>query len=53
MRATGLDGEIGKTYTARQGAALGRDGRIEVKIEGEDVTIGGHAVTAVNGMISI
>lgn len=53
IRASGLHETIGTVYTAHQGAALGRDGRIEVKIEGEDVTIGGHAVTVVDGTISI
>ena len=53
IRATGLQGKIGSYYTARQGAALGRDGRIQVGIDGDDVTIGGHSVTVVDGTITI
>lgn len=38
-------------YTAHQGAALHRDGRVAVDYEGGQVTIGGHAVTTVRGTL--
>jgi PhzF family phenazine biosynthesis protein len=38
-------------YTAHQGAALHRDGRVAVDYEGDQVTIGGHAVTTVRGTL--
>ena len=53
VKATGLDRTVGGTYTARQGAALGRDGRIRVAIDGDDVFIGGHSVTVVDGKIGL
>ena len=42
----------GQSYVARQGAQLGRDGRIHVRIEADGIRIGGHAVTCVEGTIS-
>ena len=39
-------------YTAHQGAALHRDGRVAVDYEGDQVTIGGHAVTTVRGTLN-
>ena len=53
IKATGFDAEIGRSYTARQGSALGRDGRIRVRLDGEDVFIGGNSVTVVNGAITV
>ena len=38
-------------YTAHQGAALHRDGRVAVGYEGGHVTIGGNAVTTVRGTL--
>jgi len=51
IRDSGIIDIIGSTYTARQGAALGRNGKIQVRVEGEDVSIGGQAVTAIDGTI--
>lgn len=53
VNATALYEQVGKTYTAHQGAALGRDGHIQVVIDGDDVFIGGHSVTVVDGKISL
>ena len=39
------------TYVAAQGTALGRDGRIYVSKQGNDVWIGGDVVTCVEGTI--
>ncbi len=38
-------------YTAHQGAALHRDGRVAVDYQDDQVTIGGHAVTIVRGTL--
>ena len=38
-------------YTAHQGAALHRDGRVAVDYQDDRVTIGGHAVTTVRGTL--
>jgi PhzF family phenazine biosynthesis protein len=38
-------------YTAHQGAALHRDGRVAVDYQDDQVTIGGHAVTTVRGTL--
>lgn len=39
----------GSTYRASQGRQLGRDGWIDVRIEGADVHIGGQCVTCLRG----
>lgn len=51
VRDTGIIDLVGSTYTARQGAALGRNGKIQVRIDGDDISIGGLAVTAIDGTI--
>jgi PhzF family phenazine biosynthesis protein len=43
----------GSTYTARQGAAMGRDGYVQVRVEGSDIHIGGACVTCVEGIANI
>lgn len=53
VKATGHVQTVGNTYTAHQGAALGRDGHVRVAIDGDDVTIGGHCVTVVDGKIGL
>jgi len=42
---------FGRTYVARQGMQLGRDGRVSVRV-GESIEIGGHAVTCVDGTLA-
>lgn len=44
---------FGEAYLARQGMQLGRDGRVSVRIEADGIRIGGHAVTCIDGNISI
>jgi PhzF family phenazine biosynthesis protein len=51
LRATGSLERFGKTYVARQGMQLGRDGRVSVRV-GEKIEIGGHAVTCVDGTLA-
>ncbi|MGH8706282.1 MAG: hypothetical protein ACREUO_12800 [Burkholderiales bacterium] len=36
---------------ARQGMQLGRDGRIDLRVEGDDIYLGGNAVTCVEGSL--
>ena len=43
---------FGRSYVARQGMQVGRDGRVSVRIA-EKVEIGGHAVTCVEGTLKI
>jgi PhzF family phenazine biosynthesis protein len=43
--------KTGETYVARQGAQLGRDGRIFVRADADGIRIGGHAVTCVEGTL--
>ena len=40
-------------YWARQGNAVGRDGAIAVSTDGDDVTVGGFAVTVIAGTIRL
>jgi predicted PhzF superfamily epimerase YddE/YHI9 len=40
------------SYTARQGSALGRDGRVFVKRDKDAIWLGGSCVTCVDGEIS-
>lgn len=39
------------SYVARQGTALGRDGRVHVSKQGSDIWIGGGSVTCVQGTV--
>jgi PhzF family phenazine biosynthesis protein len=52
---SGLLAKIGSDYTASQGTEIGRDGvvRVHVEDEGRTVTIGGHAVTVVDGTLRV
>ncbi|MGE5638851.1 MAG: PhzF family phenazine biosynthesis protein [Clostridia bacterium] len=40
-------------YVARQGSQLGRDGRVFLRYEKEDIWLGGEAVTCVEGMLAV
>ena len=40
-------------YTAIQGTALGRDGRVYVEKRGDDIWIGGDSVTLVEGKVTL
>lgn len=39
----------GSAYTAFQGCQVGRDGRVQVRIENDDIHVGGQCVTVVDG----
>ncbi|HYD57848.1 MAG TPA: PhzF family phenazine biosynthesis protein [Burkholderiales bacterium] len=47
------DWRFGKAYVARQGAQMGRDGRVHVRITEDGIRIGGCAVTTVDGTIRL
>jgi PhzF family phenazine biosynthesis protein len=53
LQAAGQAERFGRAYVARQGAQLGRDGRVRVAIEDDGVWIGGNAVTCVEGTIRL
>jgi PhzF family phenazine biosynthesis protein len=40
-------------YVARQGTALGRDGRVVVERQGHDIWVGGESVTCIRGTVQI
>lgn len=50
--AMGQVGE-GAAWTAEQGAAVGRDGRIRVRIADGDIHVGGACVTVIEGLVRI
>ena len=43
----------GDTYRASQGRQLGRDGWIDIRIEGKDIHVGGACVTCVRGEVQL
>jgi PhzF family phenazine biosynthesis protein len=51
LKATNQLERFGSRYVARQGMQLGRDGRVSVRVEFDDIRIGGHAVTCVEGTL--
>lgn len=46
-------GALPERYTARQGTALGRDGRVVVERMGDDIWVGGACVTVLDGSASL
>ena len=46
-------GKSAGQYTARQGMQLGRDGRVSIRFEGEQIYLGGGAVTCVEGALRL
>ena len=47
------DKRFGSEYVARQGASLGRDGRVHIRYDGKDIYLGGAAVTTVDGAVAL
>jgi PhzF family phenazine biosynthesis protein len=45
------DGLAPASYVAAQGTAMGRAGRVFVQQDGEDIWIGGHSVTVIEGSV--
>lgn len=51
LRYTGELERFERSYVARQGMQLGRDGRVSVRVTDSDIEIGGHCVTCVEGTL--
>jgi PhzF family phenazine biosynthesis protein len=45
--------ETGTEYRARQGMNVGRDGLVTVRIDGDEISFGGYAVTSVEGSLRV
>jgi PhzF family phenazine biosynthesis protein len=46
-------GRLPDSYVAAQGTALGRSGRVHVDQQGDDIWIGGHCVTVIDGSVRV
>jgi PhzF family phenazine biosynthesis protein len=46
------EGRLPSSYVASQGTRIGRDGRVHVERDGDDVWIGGATVTVIEGSLS-
>lgn len=53
LRATNQLERFGNRYVARQGMQLGRDGRVSVHVGLDEIRIGGHSVTCVDGTLAV
>jgi PhzF family phenazine biosynthesis protein len=51
FRENGMLERFGKSYVARQGMQLGRDGRVSVRVDADGIRIGGQCVTCVEGTL--
>ena len=50
---TGLLREFGTSYIARQGMQVGRDGQVNLSVDGDVIKFGGFAVTCVDGSLCV
>lgn len=46
-------GRVAAPYVARQGTAIGRDGRIHVVADADELWIGGHTYVAISGTVEL
>lgn len=55
LARSGAAARLGGRYDARQGMALGRDGRVSLRVspDGRAIDFGGHAVTGVDGSLRV
>jgi PhzF family phenazine biosynthesis protein len=53
LRAGGQAQRFGGSYHARQGMALGRDGRVAIRLDANDIHLAGRAVTCVEGTLRV
>ena len=55
LSTTGLLNETGDSYLASQGTEMGRDGRVQVRVQegGRHIEIGGCALTTIDGEINL
>ena len=42
-----------RSYVARQGSCVGRDGQVAVEFDDDRIWLGGHAVTCIEGSLKI
>lgn len=53
LRETGRTRITGDAYVAHQGRGVSRDGRVYVRLDGDEVHIGGECVTVVEGTLTL
>jgi len=53
LKISGKSELVGEKYTAYQGAAMGRNGIVQVIYENDDIYIGGKSVVVINGKMKI
>ena len=53
LRDTGQLDRYGSSYQSRQGMQLGRDGLVSIRVEKEEIFLGGNAVTCVEGTLRL
>ncbi len=53
LRKTGQAARFGERYAARQGMQLGRDGKVAIRFDGEEILLGGSAVTCIEGSLRL
>jgi PhzF family phenazine biosynthesis protein len=55
LAETGMIDRVGREYTVSQGTEMGREGRVHIRVseDGRRVSVGGQAVTTVDGTISV
>ena len=53
LAASGGLARYGARYEARQGLALGRDGRVAIRVAAGAIHLGGQAITAVDGVLRL
>jgi len=53
LKRNGSLKRFGARYVVRQGMQCGRDGRVFIRVDADGTRLGGHAVTCVDGTISL
>jgi PhzF family phenazine biosynthesis protein len=53
LRDTGQLERYGSAYQSRQGMQLGRDGRVSIRVENDEIFLGGSAVTCIEGTLRL
>jgi len=53
LRKAGQAGRFGERYVARQGMQLGRDGKVAIRFDGDEILLGGSAVTCIDGSLRL
>lgn len=53
LRASGQARRFGASYHTRQGMALGRDGRVAIRLDADGIHLAGRAVTCIEGTLRV